>query len=281
MALFLVLFVRFAPRFLAAFWDSFLRQAAAFSAAMQSGDALGMSVAGLHMFVLALNILIMLYFGYLLVRIPVLALWKNRARGRSVAVPFLGIKASWNRVTRTPARRVGAALLLALGVIGSTFFWAPGLVSLTGRTPPDGVRSFPAESLGRDHTKEPVSYAQTPPVGGDHAPIWQNCGFYVAPVRDENAVHSMEHGAVWITYRLGLSEEEVGPIRSLAQNRNHVLASPHLDLPTPVVASAWGKQLRLGSSEDPRLAQFVRAFSLGPETPEPGAPCSGGIGVPR
>jgi hypothetical protein len=45
-----------------------------------------------------------------------------------------------------------------------------------------------------------VDYPQSPPVGGPHNPIWQNCGFYSKPVRDEYAVHSMEHGAVWITY---------------------------------------------------------------------------------
>jgi hypothetical protein len=60
------------------------------------------------------------------------------------------------------------------------------------------VRSY--SNLSRDHTKEPVDYPQSPPVGGPHNPIWQNCGFYSKPVRNENAVHSMEHGAVWITY---------------------------------------------------------------------------------
>lgn len=154
----------------------------------------------------------------------------------------------------------------------------PELVSLSGRTPPEGVRSF--ENVGSDHTKESVSYAQTPPVGGNHSPVWQNCGFYGEPLNDENAVHSMEHGAVWILYRPGLPAGQIDSMRTLTRGQTHVLASPYPELPAPVVATVWGRQLRLDSANDPRLEQFMRAFRLGPETPEPGAPCSGGKGTP-
>ena len=107
-------------------------------------------------------------------------------------------------------------------------------------------------------------------------PIWQNCGFYSTPVRDETAVHSMKHGAVWIAYRPGLAAGQLDRLRRLASNQTHVLVSPYPDLPTPVVASAWGKQLRLDSTQDPRLERFVRVFQQGPQTPEAGAPCKGG-----
>jgi predicted small secreted protein len=146
------------------------------------------------------------------------------------------------------------------------------------KAPPAGVTSY--SNLSRDHTKEPVDYPQSPPVGGPHNPIWQNCGFYSKPVRDENAVHSMEHGAVWITYRPDLPKDRVEKIKSLTQ-KSYVLASPYPSLPAPLVASAWGKQLRLNSTNDPRLEQFVRAYRQGPQTPEPGAPCRGGVGSPE
>jgi predicted small secreted protein len=146
------------------------------------------------------------------------------------------------------------------------------------KAPPAGVTSY--SNLSRDHTKEPVDYPQSPPVGGPHNPIWQNCGFYSKPVRDENAVHSMEHGAVWITYAPDLPKDRVEKIKSLTQ-MSYVLASPYPGLPAPLVASAWGKQLRLNSTNDPRLEQFVRAYRQGPQTPEPGAPCRGGVGSPE
>jgi hypothetical protein len=118
-------------------------------------------------------------------------------------------------------------------------------------------------------------------VGGNHAPLWQNCGFYDAPIASENAVHSLEHGAVWITYQPDLAPEQVDLLRRLARRQTYVLVSPYPNLPAPVVASAWGHQLGLNSADDPRLNQFVRAFRLGPQAPEREGPCTGGAGAPR
>jgi hypothetical protein len=147
-----------------------------------------------------------------------------------------------------------------------------------GSTAPSGVTSY--SNLSRNHTEAPVDYPQNPPVGGNHNLVWQNCGFYSKPITNENAVHSLEHGAVWITYRPDLPQGQIETIKNLAE-KSYVLASPYPGLPSPVVASAWGKQLKLHSANDPRLEQFVSAYSQGPQTPEPGAPCTGGVGAPQ
>ncbi len=138
------------------------------------------------------------------------------------------------------------------------------------------VQTF--EGLTKLHVAGPVQYAQTPPVGGDHAPVWQNCGFYREPIASELGVHSMEHGAVWVTYAPELSVSQVEVLRDLAADQTYVLVSPFPGLPTPVVASAWGVQLRLPSAGDRRLPEFVDRYRQGPQTPEPGAPCTGGVG---
>jgi uncharacterized protein DUF3105 len=140
---------------------------------------------------------------------------------------------------------------------------------------PEGVESVDVGPPNQ-HTEGDVVYEQTPPAGGKHDYIWQNCGFYSKPVRNENAVHSLEHGAVWITYRPGLPAEQMNKLRELASSNTYVLVSPFPDLPSPVVASAWGKQLRLDSATDPRLKQFVSVFRQGPQAPEPEAPCTDG-----
>ena len=149
----------------------------------------------------------------------------------------------------------------------------------TGGAAPDGVETIDV-GPGGQHTTATVDYEQTPPVGGEHNPVWQNCGYYAEPVRNENAVHSLEHGAVWITYSPDLPQDEVEILGDLAENQTYVLVSPYEGLPSPVVASAWGKQLRLESAEDPDLEGFIGAYRQGPENPEPGAACTGGIGQP-
>src|SRR5919107_4001008 len=138
---------------------------------------------------------------------------------------------------------------------------------------PAGVQSF--ENLRRNHTFQPVTYEQSPPVGGDHNPICQNAGFYEEPVPNEKPVHTMEHGAVWITYEPDLPQDQKDELRQIVESQECLLASPYPDLPTPVVASAWGKQLRLQSVDDPGLRQFIQAYRKGPQTPEPSASCTG------
>jgi len=141
-----------------------------------------------------------------------------------------------------------------------------------------GVQYF--SGLTANHTTGAVSYAQTPPVGGDHNPEVLNCGIYDQPAPNENAVHSLEHGAVWVTYQPDLPQAQVDILRQDVRGHSHLLLSPYPGLPAPVVASGWGVQLQLPSADDPRLANFLKKYEQGPQTPERGAECSGGVGNP-
>lgn len=141
-----------------------------------------------------------------------------------------------------------------------------------------GVQTY--SGLSRTHTTDPVVYPQSPPVGGDHSPVWQNCGVYDQPVENVNAVHSLEHGAVWLAYRPELPADQVAILAAFAVNQTHILVSPYPGLTNAVVATAWGVQLTLDSVTDPRLAQFVEKYQEGPQSPELGVTCSGGTGNP-
>lgn len=130
------------------------------------------------------------------------------------------------------------------------------------------------------HTEAVVDYEQSPPAGGEHSPVWQNSGFYEEPVRSETAVHTLEHGAVWITYQPDLPQEQKNALMELVEGQTCMLASPYPGLDSPVVTSAWGKQLRLEDADSADLERFVRAYRQGPQTPEPGAACTGGTADP-
>jgi hypothetical protein len=168
---------------------------------------------------------------------------------------------------------VAGLALVALIAGGAYWFLSRG-------TPGEiaGVQEF--GSLSRDHTEEAVTYPQTPPVGGAHHATWQTCGAYSAPIANNHAVHSLEHGAVWFTYRPDLPAEQVEQLRELIRGHTHALLSPYPNLPSPVVASAWGFQLKVDSAGDERLAQFLNKYQRGRQTPEPGASCRGGISTP-
>ncbi|MFC4452278.1 DUF3105 domain-containing protein [Deinococcus sonorensis] len=131
---------------------------------------------------------------------------------------------------------------------------------------------------GGQHQEGRIQYAENPPVGGTHNPIWQNCGVYTAPIYDEYGVHSMEHGAVWITYRPSLASAEVDKLKALVDGHSYTLLSPRDNLPAPIVISAWNAQVQVQTADDRRLGAFLKKYEQGSTAPERGAACSGGYG---
>lgn len=132
------------------------------------------------------------------------------------------------------------------------------------------------------HVETTVDYSQTPPVGGNHTPIWQDCLFYDAEIYPEGGVHSMEHGAVWITYSSALPQAQIDEIETMAEDPK-VLASPwdEPELPAPVVLSSWGRQLWLESLPDQAATSFIESYKDAPDAPEPGFSCQAGFSGTR
>lgn len=85
---------------------------------------------------------------------------------------------------------------------------------------------------------------------------------------------------MWIAYRSGLDQQQVDTLTRLASSRTYTIVSPMKDLAAAVVLSAWGIQLELGDAGDPRVEVFLNKYIQGAQTPEPGAPCTGGFGEP-
>ncbi|UBV42284.1 DUF3105 domain-containing protein [Deinococcus taeanensis] len=143
----------------------------------------------------------------------------------------------------------------------------------------EGVKTFTYPA--GDHRSGSLIYAETPPAGGPHNATWQNCGVYDRPLYNEYAVHSLEHGAVWITYRPNLDAAQVATLRKLVEGRPYTLLSPYEGLDTPVAASAWGAQLKVDQADDSRLKAFLDKYEQGATAPERGASCSGAYGETR
>jgi hypothetical protein len=170
------------------------------------------------------------------------------------------------------------AALLVVGVVVASIAFTPkpvtyGAPDSTGATI-DGVETFDNVTT---HVQGTVDYAQTPPAGGPHNPLWLNCGVYDQPVPNENAVHSMEHGAVWITYDASrVNADELSALRAQMPS-SYALLTPYDGLDSPIVLSAWNAQLKVDSAEDSRIPQFFEEYWRSQNAPEPNAVCSGGV----
>ena len=137
-----------------------------------------------------------------------------------------------------------------------------------------GVKTFSAGKAG-DHRTGLIAYANLgdPPAGGPHNAVWQNCGVYSKPLAPEYVAHSLEHGAVWVSYRRDLPASELEKLKKRLENRSKVLLSPYSQQ-AAVLSTAWGVQKEYpGDSED--LSAFINRYQ-DRGAPEAGAPCTGG-----
>jgi hypothetical protein len=142
----------------------------------------------------------------------------------------------------------------------------------------EGVEAFRVDSNA--HTEENLTYDPAPPTGGEHYPVPATCGFYESdPPPDEMLVHDIEHGAVWIAYDPDLDDAQKSALSTLVAQQAKVTATPYPDLDSPLVVTAWARQLRLDSVGDPRLLQFIETYRNSSNAPEPNAACQG-IGTP-
>ncbi|MDK0523327.1 DUF3105 domain-containing protein [Streptomyces sp. ML-6] len=180
-------------------------------------------------------------------------------------------------ITITASVAVVAALVAGGGYLMSAADDQEKAEAEAKSSPVKGERTW--DKLSQNHVDKQVSYPMNPPVGGDHHPVWMNCNadVYTKAIPKENAVHSLEHGAVWVTYTDKAKPADVEKLSTRVKTTPYSLMSPVEDQAAPIMLSAWGKQVTVTSATDARVEQFFTKYVQGPQTPEPGAACSGGI----
>jgi hypothetical protein len=128
-----------------------------------------------------------------------------------------------------------------------------------------------------EHDDNPIQYDQSPPFGGKHANAWADCTgtVYPNPIRSENAVHSLEHGSIWITYQPDLASDQVDALKKRVDGVTQMLMSPYPGLKSKISLQAWGYQLFVDDANDPRVGEFITDLRLNSvATPEYGASCT-------
>ncbi|MDI1459709.1 DUF3105 domain-containing protein [Catellatospora sp. KI3] len=181
-----------------------------------------------------------------------------------------------------PIAMFTAVGVLAAGIIGygawqafkPPFDWEGAAKAIPGIV---DYRETNAADLTRTHAYGTQTYKQSPPVGGNHNEVWQQCmgNVYDAPIPNEHAVHALEHGAVWVAYRSDLPADQVAKLAAKVTGKEYMLMSPIEKLDKPISLQAWGFQLKLDSADDKRIDDFITDLRIN-ATQEPGAVCSNG-----
>lgn len=178
---------------------------------------------------------------------------------------------------------IGVGALAVLGVVAvfvSSLVFAPKAASYTAGGSGETIEGVELFENGAGHVETPVEYPQTPPAGGEHNPVWLNCGVYEEPVPNEAAVHSLEHGAIWVTYDASVvTGDQLETLKSKLPS-TYVVLSPYEGLDSPIVLSGWNSQLKLEEASDPRIPAFFEEYWQSQNVPEPGAMCTGAYDAP-
>jgi len=144
----------------------------------------------------------------------------------------------------------------------------------------EGIVIEPPATSAHVRGTERVRYEQSPPFGGSHDAVWADCSgtVYDTAVRNENMVHSLEHGTVWIAYHPDrISGEALESLVNRVEGRPYTMLSRYPGLESPISLQSWGHQLMVEEADDPRIDQFIRALRANSNThPEPGASCTAG-----
>ena len=134
----------------------------------------------------------------------------------------------WGLIIAAVVVAVFAAAVLTYAVVKVN---AANADKVTSADDISGVKSYDYPA-GQSHVDTTVDYSESPPVGGPHAPppSWADCTgtVYSVDIRHENAVHSLEHGAVWITYNPDkVSQSDIAKLASLVDGVSGRLLSPY------------------------------------------------------
>lgn len=174
------------------------------------------------------------------------------------------------------------AVLAVVGAIVASYAFAPRYAEYAeggSGAEIEGVETF-ENTTNHVEVGTDVDYPQSPSAGGEHYPLWLNCGIYTEPQEEEYATHSLEHGAVWLTYDPAqVSEEDIATLRSITP-RTYAILSPYEHMDSPISIQAWNAQLKVDDADDPRLAEFFEEYWRNENVPEPGAACTGAYDGP-
>ena len=179
---------------------------------------------------------------------------------------------------QTPWGLIITTVLIVVLAVGVIFYAVNSGHKKSSANDPNKIAGIVHKTFSSgNHENGVIKYDDSPPFGGPHAPVWADCTGTVYPdqIASENAVHDLEHGAVWITYKPGLAADQVDILTKLVSGQPYMLLTPYAGLKTNVSLQAWGYQLFVDSASDPRVKQFITDLKLNQKnTPELGASCT-------
>lgn len=164
---------------------------------------------------------------------------------------------------------IGVVILLIIGAVAFVLFTPKG-------TSQSNLLGEQIQEQGREHivqgSTDHPPYNSNPPTSGPHWPNPAECKVYDEPVPDEAAIHSLEHGAIWITYKDKDDKEIAEKLSNIVEkDPAKVLLSPRPENDSKIALASWTRLLKLEKFDESQISAFIKSNRN--NAPEPFATC--------
>ena len=154
-------------------------------------------------------------------------------------------------------------------VVAGLGFWTAKLPKFQASdTPEVKGEFFPAQ--GREHIATGAThpdYSSDPPTGGWHYDTTAQAGIYDKELPDEQLIHNLEHGHVWLSYRPDLDPAVIDKLAEIAKSYgSKIIMAPRSKNTSPIALASWEYLLKLESFDQLQVEGFIKAHrDKGPE----------------
>ncbi len=156
---------------------------------------------------------------------------------------------------------IGIVLIIVIGY---------GLTLLVRQSP----QPLPGEEVavqGQEHIAVGAShpeYNSNPPTSGWHYAQPANWGVYQTELPDEQVIHNLEHGGIWISYT-EIDDATKAALEKIAKSNSKIIVTPRSKNDAPIVLASWGRLQEFQTLDEQAIRAFIDANSN--KSPEPSA----------
>lgn len=124
--------------------------------------------------------------------------------------------------------------------------------------------------VGREHIESGTpggNYNSDPPTSGPHWNGPANKGVYDKEFPDEQLIHNLEHGYIWISYKPGVGDDVINKLKAIVEKNDwKIVMEPREKDDAKIILAAWGRLLKMDDLNENTVRDFINTYrNRGPE----------------
>ena len=110
------------------------------------------------------------------------------------------------------------------------------------------------------------AYNSNPPTSGWHYATPADWGVHVNELPDEQILHNLEHGGIWISYK-GIADAEKAELERISRTDSKIIVTPRSANDSAIALASWGRVQKLMEFDAAVIVKFIKANKN--KSPEP------------